>query len=54
VDGQPLLRALPLVVASERQAVLARELGFEHAAVVAENAGDAALVEALKAFVARS
>jgi uroporphyrinogen-III synthase len=50
--GQPLLRALPLVVASERQAVLAQELGFEHAAMVAENAGDAALVEALKTFAA--
>jgi uroporphyrinogen-III synthase len=46
--GQHLLRALPLVVVSERQAVLAQELGFEHAAMVAENAGDAALLEALK------
>jgi len=51
-DGQPLLRALPLVVVSERQAQLARELGFEHAAMVAENAGDAALIEALKKFAA--
>jgi len=53
-EGQPLLRALPLVVVSERQAVLAQELGFEHAAMVAENAGDAALVEALQALAARS
>jgi uroporphyrinogen-III synthase len=51
-DGQPLLRALPLVVVSERQALLAQELGFEHAAMVAENAGDAALVEAVKRFAA--
>jgi uroporphyrinogen-III synthase len=53
VSGQPQLRTLPLVVASERQAQLAQELGFEHAAVVAENAGDAALVEAVKRFAAR-
>jgi len=53
-EGQPLLRALPLVVVSERQAVLAQELGFEYAAMVAENAGDAALVEALKTFAAHS
>jgi uroporphyrinogen-III synthase len=52
-DGQPQLRTLPLVVASERQAQLARELGFEHAAVVAENAGDAALVEAVKRLANR-
>jgi uroporphyrinogen-III synthase len=49
-EGRPLLRALPLVVVSERQALLAQELGFEHAAIVAENAGDTALVEALKTF----
>jgi uroporphyrinogen-III synthase len=48
--GQHLLRTLPLVVVSERQAVLAQELEFEHAAMVAENAGDAALIEALKVF----
>ena len=53
VSGQPQLRSLPLVVASERQAQLAQELGFEHAAVVAENAADAALVEAVKRFAAR-
>jgi uroporphyrinogen-III synthase len=53
-DGQTLLRALPLVVASERQAVLAQELGFQHAAIVAENAADTALIEALKTFAARA
>jgi len=53
-EGQPLLRTLPLVVVSERQAQLAQELGFEHAAIVAENAGDAALIEALKTFAADS
>lgn len=47
-EGQPLLLTLPLVVSSERQALLAQALGFEHAAMVAENAGDAALIEALK------
>jgi uroporphyrinogen-III synthase len=47
-EGQPRLRALPLVVASDRQALLAQELGFEQAAVVADNATDAALIEALK------
>jgi uroporphyrinogen-III synthase len=51
-SGQPQLRGLPLVVASERQAQLAQELGFEQAAVVAENAGDAALVEAVNRFAA--
>ena len=51
-EGRSLLRALPLVVVSERQALLAQELGFEHTAMVAENAGDAALVEALKTFAA--
>lgn len=51
--GQPQLRTLPLVVASERQAQLAQELGFEHAAVVAKNAGDAALVEAVKRCAVR-
>ena len=44
------LRTLPLIVVSDRQALLAQELGFEHAAVVTENASDAALVEALKTF----
>ena len=52
-SGQPQLRGLPLVVASERQAQLAKELGFEQAAVVAENAGDAALVEAVNRFASR-
>ena len=51
-SGQPQLRGLPLVVASERQAQLAQELGFEQSAVVAENAGDAALVEAVNRFAA--
>lgn len=51
--GQPQLRTLPLVVASERQAQLAQQLGFEHAALVAENAGDAAIVEAVKKFASR-
>ncbi|HYQ71042.1 MAG TPA: uroporphyrinogen-III synthase [Gammaproteobacteria bacterium] len=52
--GQPLLRVLPLVVVSERQALLAQELGFEQAAMVAENASDAALVEQLKTFAMRN
>ena len=53
-EGQPRLRALPLVVVSERQASLAQELGFEQPAMVAANASDAALVEALKTFALRS
>ncbi len=52
-DCQPQLRTLPLVVASERQAQLAQQLGFEHAAVIAKHAGDTALVEAVKRFTAR-
>jgi uroporphyrinogen-III synthase len=53
LSGQPRLRNLPLVVASERQAQLAQELGFGHAAVIAKNASDAAMVEAVKRFSTR-
>jgi len=53
VGGQALLRALPLIVVSERQVELARRLGFEHPALVAEDAGDASIVDVLKSFEAR-
>lgn len=52
-QGRARLLGLPLVVAGERQAELARQLGFRHAAVVAENAGDAAMAGALTRFAAR-
>jgi uroporphyrinogen-III synthase len=45
--GQPLLRAMRLVVISERQAALARELGFMHPPLVAANAGDEAILAVL-------
>jgi uroporphyrinogen-III synthase len=45
---QPWLREIPLVVVSGRQAKLAEKLGFRHAAVVAENASDEAIVAALQ------
>jgi len=50
VEGQPLLRDLPLLLASWRQVELAQMLGFRHTPVVAENATDEAMVAALKAF----
>jgi len=46
--GQQWLRNTPLVVAGERGAELARELGFKLPAVVADNATDEAMVEAIK------
>jgi len=41
--GQPLLRDVPLVVASRRQAALAARLGFRQGAVIAGHASDAAI-----------
>ena len=49
-EGQPLLRRLPLVVASRRQALLAEQLGFSQAVRVADNASDEALLAALQRF----
>ncbi|MFZ5588270.1 MAG: uroporphyrinogen-III synthase [Pseudomonadota bacterium] len=46
-EAQPQLRQLPLVVISERQAELARELGFQHPPQVSSAACDEALVEAI-------
>jgi uroporphyrinogen-III synthase len=48
VQGQPLLRKLPLLVASTRQAALAKQLGFMQQPLVAEHASDEAIVAALK------
>ena len=48
--GQQWLRKTPLVVVSERMVQLAGELGFKHPPVVTEQAGDEALLEALKAW----
>jgi len=50
-EGQPDLCRLPLVVASQRQAVLAEKLGFSQTPVVAENACDEAIIAGLKTFV---
>jgi uroporphyrinogen-III synthase len=43
-EGQPLLRNIPLVVASARQAALAAQLGFTQGAVIAGHASDEAMV----------
>jgi uroporphyrinogen-III synthase len=51
--GQPLLRELPLVVVSPRQAVLAAALGFNNEPLVAANAGDEAILAVLLDYAAR-
>lgn len=45
--GLALLRGTPLLVVSERMLPIARELGVESSPVVAENATDAAVLQAL-------
>jgi uroporphyrinogen-III synthase len=45
--GQQWLRKTPLVVPGERGAALARELGFREPAVIADNATDEAMLDAL-------
>jgi uroporphyrinogen-III synthase len=46
--GQPLLSETPLVVVSQRQSMLARQLGFKQVPLLAANASDAAIVAAVK------
>ncbi|MEO5702411.1 MAG: uroporphyrinogen-III synthase [Gammaproteobacteria bacterium] len=46
IQGQQRLRQIPLVVLSERTAILARELDFDHPAQVSKSASDDALLEA--------
>ena len=48
--GQAALCDIPLVVASQRQVVLAETLSFTRQPLVAENAGDEAIVNALVAL----
>ncbi|MDH3888912.1 MAG: uroporphyrinogen-III synthase, partial [Gammaproteobacteria bacterium] len=48
--GQPLLRELPLIVVGERQAALARQLGFSKPPLLAANASAEALVAAAQAL----
>ena len=50
-QGWPLLRELRLVVISERQVALARELGFKHRPLVAANASDEAVLAVLLDYV---
>jgi uroporphyrinogen-III synthase len=47
-EGQPLLLKIPLVVMGARQAVLAQQLGFVHAPLIAANASDEAIVAAVQ------
>jgi len=50
VAGQPLLRDVPLVVASNRQASLAKALGFSKQPLLADNASAEAIVAAARAL----
>jgi uroporphyrinogen-III synthase len=50
VEGQPLLREIPLLVVGERQAALAQKLGFARQALCAEHASDEAIVAALQEY----
>lgn len=52
-DGASLLIRTPLLVVSERMLALAEELGFKNAPVVAANATDAAVMDALLAWKQR-
>lgn len=52
-DGQPQLRAVPLVVMSDRAAALARELHFQHTPVVVKEASDEGLAEAIDSVAMR-
>jgi uroporphyrinogen-III synthase len=49
--GQPLLRDIPLVVASRRQAALAAQLGFTQGAVIAGHASDEAMASGVEQLV---
>lgn len=51
-EGQAALCGIPLVVASQRQVALAEKLGFTSEPLVAENAGDEAIVNALARYMA--
>jgi uroporphyrinogen-III synthase len=46
--GQPLLCEAPLVVVSQRQSLLARQLGFNREPLLTANASDAAIVAAVR------
>ncbi len=46
--GQPLLREVPLVVATRRQAALAARLGFRQGAVIAGHASDEAMAASVR------
>jgi uroporphyrinogen-III synthase len=48
--AQPLLLEVPLLVVSERQAVLARQLGFSKQPLLADNASAEAIVTAARAL----
>jgi uroporphyrinogen-III synthase len=48
--GESLLNGTPLLVVSERMLAVAEELGFEYPPVVADNATDEAVVDALLAW----
>ncbi|MEA2079961.1 MAG: uroporphyrinogen-III synthase [Pseudomonadota bacterium] len=49
-DGKSLLTGTPLLVVSERMLALAGELGFQYPPVVADNATDKAVLDALLAW----
>jgi len=49
-NGPPWLLQIPLVVVSQRQAQLCRELGFKTAPQIAAQASDEAILQAIKAW----
>jgi uroporphyrinogen-III synthase len=52
--GQQWLRSSQLVVISERTAELAKELGFKHPPILAEEASDEAIIEAIRRWRGRT
>lgn len=48
--GRPRLLKTPVIVVSQKQAAVCRELGFKHSPMVADEPSDEAIVQAIKAW----